>query len=269
MKTFTFTLTVPESKRLIAKGLHEYGLIKKALKDHCIIVAGGTTNAYVYEELTGVNIMDKSQNTAGITTQGVICVTSSATRRPSAVIKKGKVQDITYTDALEYFTSNDVFIKGANCFDNDGNVGILIAGDKAGTIGKAYGTIVAEGAKLIIATGHEKLIPSVKEAAKYMGKNAVDYSLGMKCGLYVISDAIIFTEISALKTLFDIDIIVISSGGVNDCRGSVTFLARGKEKEIKKCFMLIKQIKGEPNIHGSKRSCGECGNKCQRIKAIK
>ena len=269
MKTFTFTLTVPESKRLIAKGLLEHEIIKKALKEHCIIVAGGTTNAYIYEELTGVNIIDKSQNTAGITTQGVICVTDSETRRSTAVIKKGKVQDITYTDALKSFTSNDVFIKGANCFDNAGNVGILLAGEKAGTIGKAYATIVTEGAKLIIATGHEKLIPSVKEAAKYMGRKAIDYSLGMKCGLFVISDALIFTEISALQTLFNIDVTVISAGGVNDCRGSVTFLTRGKEKNIKKCFMLIKQIKGEPNIHGNKRNCGECGNKCERIKAVK
>ena len=268
MKTFTFTLTVPESKRLIAKGLKEHESVKNALKSHCLILAGGTTNAYVYEELTGEAIADKSQNTAGITSQGVVCVTKSETRRSSAVIKNGEVQNIKYTEALKDFTKNDVFIKGANCFDNEGNVGLLLAGDKAGTIGKAYGTIVTEGAKLIVATGYEKLIPSVKEAAKYMGRDAIDISIGLKCGLFVLSDAEIFTEISALKTLFNIECQVISAGGVDDSRGSVSFLARGKDKEIKRCYNLIKQIKGEPSINASKRKCGECVKQCERVKAI-
>ena len=49
------SLTVSESKRLIAKAIAQMPIIKKAMKDGMVIIARGTTNTYVSEE-----ILDKS-----------------------------------------------------------------------------------------------------------------------------------------------------------------------------------------------------------------
>lgn len=67
-----FTLTSSESKRLIAKGVKAMPGVQRALKEGTIIVAGGTTNAFVAEELLGIEIEDKTGYTMGIVTKGEI-----------------------------------------------------------------------------------------------------------------------------------------------------------------------------------------------------
>ena len=49
-------LTVSESKRLIAKGVAGHPDVLAALKDGMVVIAKGTTNAYVVEEITGAEI---------------------------------------------------------------------------------------------------------------------------------------------------------------------------------------------------------------------
>ena len=49
----TVSLTVSESKRLIAKGIAQHPAVKAALENGIVAVAKGTTNAYVAEELLG------------------------------------------------------------------------------------------------------------------------------------------------------------------------------------------------------------------------
>ena len=49
-------LTVSEGKRLIARGIAQMPIVKKALKDGMVIVCKGTTTTYVAEELSGMKI---------------------------------------------------------------------------------------------------------------------------------------------------------------------------------------------------------------------
>ena len=49
-------LTVSESKRLIAKGVANLDIVKKALERGMIAIAKGTTNGYVVEELLNKRI---------------------------------------------------------------------------------------------------------------------------------------------------------------------------------------------------------------------
>jgi len=44
-------LTVAESKRLIAKGVAALPQVQRAMKEGMLVVATGTTNAYVLQEL--------------------------------------------------------------------------------------------------------------------------------------------------------------------------------------------------------------------------
>ena len=59
-------LTVSESKRLIAKGVAIMPEVRKATKEGMVVVATGTTNSYVLEELWGKKI-DKRRYKIGIT----------------------------------------------------------------------------------------------------------------------------------------------------------------------------------------------------------
>ena len=52
----SFVLTVAESKRLIARALKRHPAVVAALGRGTVAVAKGTTDAYVYEELSGEGI---------------------------------------------------------------------------------------------------------------------------------------------------------------------------------------------------------------------
>ena len=119
-KTLTFTLTVPEAKRLIAQGISELPIIKKALEDHTLVLAHGIGNAYIYEALTATKIIDKSTYTAGIVVDGVACISGANPRMSSLVMRKGVQVEEDWLVALTKFGPNDVFIKGANSFDPSG-----------------------------------------------------------------------------------------------------------------------------------------------------
>jgi hypothetical protein len=54
--TIEVVLTVAESKRLIAKGVKELDVVKRAMKKGIVAVSKGTTETYVAEELLGGKI---------------------------------------------------------------------------------------------------------------------------------------------------------------------------------------------------------------------
>lgn len=263
-RTLTFTLTVPESKRLIAKAISKLKVVRNALNNHTIIVANGITNAYIYEELTQQPIAVKSNYTAGIVIDGVACISDANPRMASLVLRKGTPLDVPWLDVIKTFGPHDVFIKGANSFDIEGNIGILLGGNGGGTIGKAYGHLRAAGSIIVTPIGYEKLIPSVPLTAEWLGRDKVDYSIGVKCGQFVLSETLVFTEVTALETLFSVKAIPIAAGGVQDCHGAITLAVRGAEDQVLDCLTLIKSLKGEPYINGAKRSCAACSTPCER-----
>jgi hypothetical protein len=261
-----FSLTSTESKRLIAKAVAQMNEVKNAMKDGKIIIGGGTTNGFVLEELTG-NSVDKANFTFGIVNKGIHCITSSNNRRAKipAVLVNGQTSEMPVQEVLKGFTKDDVFIKGANAVDPQGNIGILVGSPVGGTIGGAFPTLVSRKSKLIVPVGLEKLIPSVYKAASFGGMYDWDYSLGMRCSLWPVSDAIVVTEIEALSILADVNAILMSAGGTGLTAGAVTIAISGNEKNVKSAFDLIKNIKGEPALADTKRPCSECDSPCNIV----
>ena len=260
------TLTSTESKRLIAKAVAAHPDVKKALEKGRIIISGGTTNGYVVEELTHKSI-DKSNYTFGIVNQGLHCITAAENRKemiPLCLVD-GDASDKSAAEILKEFTNHDVFIKGANAVDPDGNVGVLVASPVGGTIGGAYPTLVSRKSKLIVPVGLEKLIPSVLDAADTAGMFDWDYSLGMRCSLWPITDAYVVTELEAFDILCDVEAVHFSSGGTGASAGAVTIALLGDEVKIRDAVTLVKSIKGEPPLLDSKRSCSTCDNPCDFI----
>lgn len=254
-----FTLTPAESKRLIAKAVIQLPQVKAAVQDGYIYIGGGTTNAFIAEELAGVEIPIKGHYTAGVVTKGLHCVTDTETRIQPIVLKDGQLIEMTLPEVLEKMTSKDVFIKGGNAVDLEGNVGVMAAEPWGGTIGRSMGRIMAMGIKLILPVGLEKLVPSVVAAANFAGIDEVDYTLGMRMGMIPVNYGMVLTEMEALELLADLDdVILLGSGGVGGSEGSVTLGIEGSEDEVKKVMSIVKKMKGEPAVETLKRKCGQC-----------
>ncbi|GAV23451.1 hypothetical protein [Carboxydothermus pertinax] len=260
----SFSLTVAEGKRLIAHGITKHPAVAKAFKEGIVVIAGGTTNGYIVEELTGRKI-ERELYTAGVITPKGQCVTDPGRRIPPVVVERGKISELSWQEALEKMGREDVFLKGANAIDAEGFAGIITSDSYGGTIGRAYPLIRARGIRLIIPVGLEKMVPSVRKAATMAGIYALDKSLGQKFGYTVVGDAEIFTEISALKLFYpNVEVVVVGSGGIGGAEGGKTFIVEGKEREVVELLELIKTLKGEPGLKDSKRNC-PCDVPCDRI----
>ena len=81
-------LTVPESKRLIAKGVASMGIVKKALADGIVSIAKGTTNGRVVEEILGEKI-DRAKYVTGNTQPSRGARQKLSASLPDVVLKKG------------------------------------------------------------------------------------------------------------------------------------------------------------------------------------
>lgn len=244
------TLTSSESKRLVAQGVAGLPCIRKALKDHTIILAGGTTNAFLVEELLGERIDRKSRYTAGIIRKGEPDVTAKEGRIPPYVITKGKVRerDFRWTTYLPQLEPGDVFVKGGNAVDHTGLAAVLASDSMGGTIGAAWGPIMQRGIKLVVPIGLEKLVPDVREAVEFMAGQAVDLAIGKKVGLMPLLGATVVTEITALQILHNVKAKCIAAGGVSGSEGAVVLVVEGTENDVQAAFERIASIKGEPQI---------------------
>lgn len=265
MKYGMITLTVPEAKRLIAHGVCALPQVKRALTHGKVIIAGGTTNGYVAEELTGSSL-NKALYTAGIICGGRCCVTAADKRLKPLVLHQGKISEASWTDALETLEPGDIFIKGANAVDLKGNIGILLGSPSGGTIGRAIGTLSARGVELVAPVGWEKLVPSVAAAAATLGVRKLDYSWGLPCGMQVVANATVVNETQAMQLVTGCTATVAAAGGVGDCQGAVTLAFSGNNEAFTSAVTLLEKIKGEQSLPCITRDC-PCNNPCHHGKA--
>lgn len=242
------TLTTSESKRLIAKGVKGMPNIQNALEKHTIIVAGGTSNAFVAEELLGIQIEDKTGYTMGIVTKGELGVSRSSKKIPPYVITKGQAQETSWKEYLPKLQKGDIFIKGGNAVDHSGLAAVMVSDSMGGTIGAAQGLLYARGIELIVPIGLEKMIPDVRTAVNFMTKSTVDEAIGNKVGLIPMVGATVVTELTALETLYDLEARCIAAGGVDGSEGSVTIAIEGLDEEIQRAMQDIRSLKGEPQL---------------------
>lgn len=255
-----FTLKSAESRRLLAKAVVAMPEVQKAFKSANVILAGGTTNAYIAEELTGEKY-DPRLCTVGVSTSGVVCVTEPESRKLFPIVyKKGTpMPDMTIREALDDFSIDSVVIKGANAVDPDMNVGVITSGFDGGTIPVVLGTVTSTGMKMITPVGLEKLVPSVKNACKAVGARRIDVSLGADFGMYHLATTDVVTEIEALKILFNVDATLVASGGIGGNEGAVLLAVDGDENDVNTCVDFVtNEIKGEPAVKGNVGKCETC-----------
>lgn len=239
-----FVLTVAESKRLIAKAVAALPEVQRAMKLGTVVVATGTTNAYVLEELWGRRI-DKRCYRSGITTPDdpERSPEPQGEKIPDVVFVKGKVEPrYDRVNAVKDMKKGDVFIKGANVLNYEDNVaGVLIGGMDGATMGNTIGHIIGKQIQLVIPVGLEKLTyEDINEL--HLLASEEDYE-GPR--MWPITGSIV-TEIEAIGILAGVDAYHYSAGGIAGAEGAVRILVEGTDEEVEETLELIKSIKGEP-----------------------
>jgi len=66
--------------------------------------------------------------------------------------------------------------------------------------------------------------------------------------MFMIPNALVVTEIEALRTLAGVNSRHVASGGIGECAGAVVIVAEGAEDNVRKAISIIEKIKGEPVI---------------------
>ncbi|MDQ1256472.1 MAG: hypothetical protein QG656_1068 [Candidatus Hydrogenedentes bacterium] len=242
-------LTVSEGKRLIAKAVAQMPVVKKALQDGTVVVARGTTNTYVAEELTGQKIVHGAYVIGWTGPARGGKPLGTAERVDDIVLVKGAVQPgMSMDDALKDLKAGDVVIKGANALDREHKMaGVLIGGgpgSSAGTSGKVVPAVVARKAHLVIPIGLEKQVDGdVADIALKMREPLE--SLNSIPSMFLLTGDIV-TEIEAIELLTGASVFQAAAGGVGGAEGSVRLVCRGTREQVEKALALAESIQGEP-----------------------
>lgn len=242
-------LNPPESRRLLAKATVALPEVQNAYKNGMIIIARGVTSAFISEELFGIKVEPKAGQTVGMVCRGITNANSGSPPCTWHVTRQGKVVEGADSNVeILNFGPDDVFIKGANAIDLEGNAGVFTSSVKGGTIGMCWPIVTPRGCHLIIAVGLEKLVPSVIEAAKHSGIYYFKYSTGLPAKLTPVVLCKVVTEIQAFAILAGVRAYHLASGGVGGSEGAVVLALEGDEERVKNALELVKSIKGEPPV---------------------
>ncbi len=237
-------LTVSESKRLIARGVAQLDSVKKKRQEGIIVLCNGSTNAYIYEELTGEKIEKRNYVTGGMAPAHVGRSWRVKPEKSLVLVDGAPDPTLDRFSALEEMERDDIYIKGANALNyRAGVAGITIGSPTGGTIGRALGPIIGKKLHLLIPVGLEKEVPfDLEEAGRLCAES--DEHLGRVFSLWPVRGHI-YTEIEALKTLCGVDTVPVAAGGLAGAEGGVRLLLRGEEAPLQKAVDLVKEVQGE------------------------
>jgi len=262
---YSFVLNVAECKMLIAKGLANIPEVKQALAGGRILIKGGTTGSAVSEALGGPLL-----NVSGrITPTGLRAAARSPVPGiPWLLLRKGKAVPLHEPEAVISLAgemgSGDLAITGANLIDREGRAAIMIGAPLGGGRSWVLNLLAAEGVRIFIAAGLEKLCASVPEAVAVTGRQTMDGSQGMAVGLLRLTGSL-FTELEAISALAPVKAYVIGRGGIQGAEGGTTFLVEGAESDLNAFLTEIAEIKGAETsgTPESLVSCEDGGGHCR------
>ena len=255
-----FAFTPAESKRLIGRAVAAMPEVRKAFAEDVLVIAHGSTNVYVAEELLGPMPRPRGTFLSGQVINGVFCQTEPSEKGPMIVVERGRVvpPKPTMQEVLDAGGPGTIVIKGANAVDPQGNAGVFCAHAGCGTIGFAYGFVAGRGVGLVVPIGLEKLVPSVPAASRELGHDRLYYHSGFRVGMMPLVNATVVTEITAFHILFGLDAVHVGGGGVSGSEGSVVLVATGEQDALDRAIAVIDTIKGEPPLVTTKAACATC-----------
>ncbi len=253
------TLTSPEGKRIIAKGIKALPGVQKIQKRGKILLKGGTTVSAVSEELCG----------KPISISGMITPKGTLTSRfkhqipwpHGQILERNRMIPLhsreDWEKVIPTFTPEDLVITGANAFDSRGRAALMAASYDGGRSLSFFQTLLIEGVPFLIAVGLEKWVPgNLEEVIPLAGRKKAGFSYGAAVGLIPVFGRL-FTEVEALESLAGVKAWVIGRGGIHGAEGSTTFLVDGPSKEVLKIDKHYQSVKGS-GLSGDLRNLIPC-----------
>ena len=267
MMEIQISLTVNESKRLIAIAIAQLPEVKTAYENGKIILKGGTSVSAVCEELTGTPLRISGR----ITEKGTLAAKNRDEALPhSALIENKSLINIneSISEVVDGLDREDVIIISGNAMDVNGNVAMMAGAPGGGMPGRAVPGMMAQGARVIIPMSLNKLIPgSIREAIQAAGRDK-DLSYGMAVGLIPLTGKIV-TEKDAIELLAPVSCTVIGKGGIQGGEGSTVMVVKGEKQPVETILSIMDNVKGaktsgEP---GSLASCDGPSERCSSHRA--
>jgi len=280
------SLTLTESKKLIAKAVASMEIVQNAFRKGIIALHPSSSTIFIVEELIG-RFPDTEVWVCGIIVPKGACLSAEALgshrldktqnilRSPATfphtwIIEKGKLQSgMPLGEILDRMGHDDVYIKGVNAIDSNNTVGILIGNRvEGGTFGLVMSAAKKKEFKLVFPAGLEKLIPipMEKAAEEAAQRNLLNYSMGLPCALLTYNGMVV-TELTALEILTGTTAIPISAGGLGGAEGGITMVIKGNDEQGIKAIKVIEGIKGtQLPREVIVADCSECQNELCSLK---
>jgi hypothetical protein len=279
------SLIPAESKKLIAKAVARMEPVQSAIRDGIIVLHPSSSTYFVVEEITGQRPPSNFWVAGAIVPKGACGDVGLAMGRDSVFVNPPKLDPRTgkpspggfpnswvlrkgqwskkepLGDLLDQMGPRDVYIKGVNAVDKDGNAGVLWANDMVGgTAGYVSKARRRNGFQMVFPVGLEKLIPgTVGAAAKAARKFEYDYAMGASCGLLPVKGHVV-TEPKAIEVLTGAKATVISAGGLGGAEGAVTMVIKGETDQVTKAIEYVESSKGAQLPQIRVANCHDCPN---------
>ena len=234
-------LTVSEGKRLIAKGIASHPQVKERMQKGTIVILTGSTNTYIAEELVNLSEPHGSFVLGYITPNGAPNFKEGMSSTKDITIIDGEWVDMPYEEALKNAKKGDIVFKGANMLNYEKKQTALCIGSADG--GPARRVRETE-ADLFIPIGLEKETSGDLSVFEDLLTNKPEDISAPRIWLHP-SEAVIYTEIEAIKTVASVNVIPFAIGGIAGREGGISLAIYGKEDEVQKALDLVASVQGE------------------------
>ena len=257
MKKVQITLTVEESKELIAANILLHQKFQTAQASGTLVLKGGTTVSRISEKVTGIPLRICGR----ITERGTVSSHLNPDAPHTLLCHKGSVEsiDANIVKRIQALESPALIVCSANAFDNFGHVVLMAGSQGGGSVGQSMSDWNREGVEILIPVGLEKLVPgNLEDGMKAATREGVAFSNGMAVELMPLQGEL-FTEIEAFQQIGQVEVHLIGSGGLYGAKGSKTFLIQGEDDVVDRIIEQVKAIKSLPKREsGDIRSMQEC-----------
>ena len=267
------TFTPNEAKYLIARGIASLDRVRRAYESGILALHPSSSTYFITKALTGSFFEGTGVWVTGCVLPRGLCISKSYGASDGAgkeslkdpkqyshtmvYIKGVPTAGVTIDELSKMMQPNDIYIKGVNALDVDGNVGVILGSQSEGSIGIMTRCAREKHYEIIAPVGYEKLIPGKVTDAAEMTKGVKDYAMGVKCALVPIQ-ATAFTEVDALRTLTGVEARVYSCGGLQGAEGSVSIALSGEDEQIARTIELCESVKGVEVPPIPTENCAEC-----------
>ena len=259
-------LTPAESKRLISKALLAMDEVKKARASGIITIHPSSSTYFLIEELTGAK-------PTGIWVCGVIVPRGMCSARTDKnrdhgggvrhnwIVQNGVAErGRTIVDILASMGPDDIYVRGCNALDPEGNVGVIVGERDGGPISLAIGAAKRQGFKIVAPVSLGKHIPvPIREAARHVGINRIDKAMGKPVSLIRVP-ATVVTEVDAVRILTGATATPVAAGGLGGAEGALSLALTGTEEQVLQAYSLVESVKGAQLPVPTVMDCRDCPN---------